>query len=150
MAGASESNATSVLSNFSTNGRYLFKDYYTSSYIGAFYIGPNGGTDNGSLVPMFISNPNVVPEMSMKYNVGIEATLFKGLNISVDAYLDKRSNILTLDSNRMAYYGKQYVFSNVGEMTNRGFEASAIYNGKSGDFSYRAGGMVSFTRNTID
>ena len=150
MAGASESNATSVLSNFSTNGRYLFKDYYTSSYIGAFYIGPNGGTDNGSLVPMFISNPNVVPEMSMKYNVGIEATLFKGLNITVDAYLDKRSNILTLDSNRMAYYGKQYVFSNVGEMTNRGFEASAIYNGKSGDFSYRAGGMVSFTRNTID
>ena len=76
---------------------------------------------------MFISNAAVVPEKSMKYNVGIEATLFKGLNLTVDAFLDKRSNILTLDNSKMAYYGKQYVFSNVGEMTNRGFEASASY-----------------------
>lgn len=150
IAGASESNATSVLSNFSTNGRYLFKDYYTSSYIGAFYIGQNGGTDNGSLVPMFISNPNVVPEKSMKYNIGIDANLFHGLSLTVDAYMDKRSNILTLDNSRMGYYGKQYVFSNVGEMTNRGFEASAAYAGKSGDFSYRLNGMVSYTKNTID
>ena len=150
MAGSSESNATSVLSNFSTNGRYIFNDYYTSSYIGAFYIGANGGADNGSLVPMFISNPNVVPELSMKYNVGVDAALFKGLNLSVDAYMDKRSNILTLDNSRMGYYGKHYVFSNVGEMTNRGFEANASYTGKSGDFSYRLNGMVSYTKNTID
>ena len=150
MAGTSQSNATSVLSNFDTGGRFLFKDYYTSSYIGAFYIGPNGGTDNGSLVPMFISNANVVPEKSMKYNVGVEAVLFKGLSLTADAFLDKRSNILTLDNSKMAYYGKQYVFSNVGEMTTRGFEASAAYAGKSGDFSYRLNGMVSYAKNTID
>ena len=150
IAGTSQSNATSVLTNFDTSGRYLFKDYYTSSYIGAFYIGPNGGTDNGSLVPMFIGSQDIVPEKSMKYNLGIEATLFKGLNLTVDAFLDKRSNILTLENNRVAYYGKQYVFSNIGEMTNRGFEASAVYAGKSGDFSYRVNGMVSYVKNTID
>lgn len=150
IAGTSQSNATSVLSTFDTGGRYLFKDYYTNSYIGAFYIGQNGGTNNGSLVPMFISNPNVVPEKSMKYNLGIDATLFKGLSLTVDAFLDKRTNILTLDNSRMAYYGKQYVFSNVGEMTNKGFEISAIYAGKSGDFSYRVNGMVSYAKNIIN
>ena len=150
VAGTSQSNATSVLTNFDTSGRYLFKDYYTSSYIGAFYIGPNGGTDNGSLVPMFLGSDDIVPEKSVKYNVGVDATLFKGLNLTVDAFLDKRSDILTLNNSKMGYYGKQYVFSNIGKMTNKGFEANAIYNGKSGDFSYRVNGMVSYAKNRID
>ena len=150
VAGTSQSNATSVLTNFDTSGRYLFKDYYTSSYIGAFYIGPNGGADNGSLVPMFLGSDDIVPEKSVKYNVGVDATLFQGLNLTVDAFLDKRSDILTLNNSKMGYYGKQYVFSNVGKMTNKGFEANAIYNGKSGDFSYRVNGMVSYAKNRID
>ena len=150
VAGTSQSNATSVLTNFDTSGRYLFKDYYKSSYIGAFYIGPNGGTDNGSLVPMFLGSDDIVPEKSVKYNVGVDATLFQGLNLTVDAFLDKRSDILTLNNSKMGYYGKQYVFSNVGKMTNKGFEANAIYNGKSGDFSYRVNGMVSYAKNRID
>lgn len=149
-AGASDSGATSVLSNFSSNGRFLFKDYYANSYVGSFYMGQNGGSWQNTLVPMFVPNEDIVPERSMKYNVGIDAVLFGGLSITADAFLDKRSNILTLDNSKMGYYGKQYHFSNVGEMTNRGFEASAMYSGKSGDFSYRVNGMVSFARNTID
>lgn len=149
-AGASDSGATSVLSNFSSNGRFLFKDYYANSYVGSFYMGQNGGSWQNTLVPMFVPNEDIVPERSMKYNVGLDAVLFGGLNITADAFLDKRSNILTLDNSKMGYYGKQYHFSNVGEMTNRGFEASAMYSGKSGDFSYRVNGMVSFARNTID
>jgi len=149
-AGASDSSATSVLANFSSNGRFLFKDYYANSYVGSFYMGQNGGSWQNTLVPMFVPNEDVVPERSVKYNVGIDAVLFDGLNLTVDAFLDKRSDILTLDNSKMGYYGKQYFFSNVGEMTNRGFEASAIYTGKSGDFSYRLNGMVSYARNTID
>lgn len=150
IAGAADSGATSVLSNFSSNGRFLFKDYYTNSYVGSFYMGQNGGSWQNTLVPMFVPNEEVVPEKSMKYNAGIDAVLFDGLNITVDAFLDKRSNILTLDNSKMGYYGKQYYFANVGEVTNKGFEASAIYSGKNGDFSYRVNGMVSFARNTID
>jgi hypothetical protein len=139
-----------VLANFSSNGRFLFKDYYANSYVGSFYMGQNGGSWQNTLVPMFVPNEDVVPEKSVKYNVGIDAVLFDGLNLTVDAFLDKRSDILTLDNSKMGYYGKQYFFSNVGEMTNRGFDASAIYTGKNGDFSYRLNGMVSYARNTID
>ena len=150
VAGASDSGATSALADFNSNGRFLYKDYYTYSYVGSFYMGQNEGSWQTTYVPMFVTNVNVVPEKSVKYNVGIDATLFKGLSLTVDAFLDKRSNILTLDNAKMGYYGKQYVFSNVGEMTNKGFEASAVYAGKSGDFSYRVNGMVSYAKNTID
>ncbi len=150
MAGASDSGATSVLANFSSNGRFLFKDYYANSYVGSFYMGQNGGSWQGTLVPMFVRNEDIRPETSMKYNVGIDATLFGGLDLTVDAFLDKRSNILTLDNSRMGYYGKQYYFSNVGEMTNKGFEANVSYSGQSGDFSYRINGMVSYAKNRID
>lgn len=150
VAGASDSGATSVLADFSSNGRFLFKDYYTYSYIGSFYMGTNGGSWQNTLVPMFVKSDNIVPERSVKYNIGIDATLFKGLSITADAFLDKRSNILTLDNSKMGYYGKQYSFANVGEMTNKGFEVSAIYAGKSGDFSYRINGMASYAKNRID
>lgn len=149
-AGASDSGATSVLSNFSSNGRFLFKDYYANSYVGSFYMGQNGGSWQNTLVPMFVPNEDVVPEKSMKYNIGLDATLFGGFELTVDAFIDKRSNILTLDNSKMGYYGKQYYFANIGEMTNKGFETSAAYSGRSGEFSYRVNGMVSFAKNTID
>jgi hypothetical protein len=50
----------------------------------------------------------------------------------------------------MGYYGKQYVFSNDGEMTNKGIEATLVYSGKCGDFSYRVNGMMTYAKNTID
>jgi hypothetical protein len=99
---------------------------------------------------MFLGSDDIVPEKSVKYNVGIDASLFHGLDLTVDAFMDKRSNILTLNNSKMGYYGKQYVFSNVGEMTNKGFEVNAIYSGKSGDFSYRINGMASYAKNRID
>ena len=149
LSGYSDSAATSVLSDYSSKGRYLFKDYYTYSYIGSFYTGATSGTWQTTLVPMFIPNENVHSEKSLKYNLGVDARI-GGLRASIDAFLDKRSDILTLDKSLMGYYGKQYSFSNSGKMTNAGFEAELGYSGKSGDFTYGIDGMVSFARNRVD
>lgn len=43
---------------------------------------------------------------SSKYNVGIDAELFGKLHLSADAFIDKRTDILTLDNSMMGYYGK--------------------------------------------
>ena len=149
LSGYSDSAATSVLADYSSKGRYLFKDYYTYSYIGSFYTGATSGTWQTTLVPMFIPNENVHSEKSLKYNLGVDARI-GGLSASIDAFLDKRSDILTLDKSLMGYYGKQYSFSNSGKMTNAGFEAELGYSGKSGDFTYGIDGMVSFARNRVD
>ena len=150
LTGSSESSATGVLSNFNTSGRYLFKDFFTYSFIGSFYTGKNQGSWQTTYVPMFIPNEKAHAEKSMKYNFGIDATLFHGLELSVDAYLDKRYDILTIDNSLMGYYGKQYYFSNLGKMTSYGVDLSAVYTGKSGDVDYRVNGMMSYNKNRID
>ncbi|MBQ1912622.1 MAG: SusC/RagA family TonB-linked outer membrane protein [Bacteroidales bacterium] len=149
LSGYSDSNATSVLSNYSSKGRYLYKDYYTYSYIGAFYMGAGTPTWQSSLVPMFTPSDDLHAEKSLKYNVGLEGRI-GGLSFTLDGFLDKRSDILTLDTSLMGYYGKQYTFANIGRMTNYGFEAELGYAGKAGDFGYQVHGMVSYAHNTVD
>lgn len=148
--GSSDSGATSVLSSFSSNGRFLFKEYFTSSYVGAFYTGATSGTGQSTLVPMFISNPDAHAEKSTKYNLGVDARMFGNLDVMADVYLDKRTDILTLDNSLMNYYGKNYYFSNIGEMTSKGFELSAVWQKKVGEFSYGLNGTASYSTNNID
>ena len=149
MSGFSDSSATSVLSDYNSNGRYLFKDYYTYSYIGAFYMGASNATWQNTLVPMFVTNEDAHAEISTKYNVGLDARI-GGFTLTADAFLDKRSDILTLDNSLMGYYGKQYSFSNIGKMTNKGFEVDMAYAGGNGDFGYRINGSVAYAHNTVD
>ena len=151
LTGNSYSMETSALSafNFDSHGRYLYNRYYTTGTTGSFFMGPNS-TWQSTLVPAFIENDRVAPEKSLKANIGIDAQLFSGLSVSVDAFLDKRYGILTVDNSRMNYYGKLVYLSNIGRMTNAGFEVSATYTGKAGDFSYAVAGAVSYARNRID
>lgn len=147
--GSSDSGATSVLSDFDSNGRYLFKNYYTYSYIGSFYTGATNPEWQSTLVPMFVPNENIRPEKSLKANLGVDADLFGGLHLSADAFIDNRTDILTLDHSHMGYYGKQYMFSNIGRMLSYGVEFAASYGGKSGDWSWNIGGTIAWTRNIV-
>ena len=50
----------------------------------------------------------------------------------------------------MGYYGKNNYFNNIGKMTNRGFEISALWSDQRRDWGYSVNAAVSFNRNTID
>ena len=151
LTGNDYSSQTSALSgfNFDSHGRYLYNRYYTTSSTGSFYTGPNSNWQS-TLVPAFIENEDISPEKSLKANIGIDAQLFSGLSVSVDAFLDKRYDILTVDNSRMNYYGNLVYLSNIGRMTNAGIEVSASYAGKAGDFEYAIVGALSYARNRID
>lgn len=149
LSGVSDSNATGVLSSYGSNGRYLFKDYYTYSYIGSFYTGSDPQWQN-SLVQMFVPNEKVHAEKSLKLNVGVDMRV-AGLSLSADAFLDKRSDILTLDSTNPAYLGKQYNFANIGKMTNYGFELEALWQTRLGaDAELALNGSLAYAHNKID
>lgn len=149
-SGYAESTVTDGLGTFSSNGRYLYQQYYTSSSAGSFYQGNSAPFGSQStLAPLFIANPDVGPESSMKYNVGLDMSLL-GLTFTADAFLDKRSNILTMDNTVMNYYGYPKQFVNVGLMTNMGAEATLMYNGRNGDFEWSAFGTLSYAKNIID
>jgi len=135
--------------NFGSNGRYLFQQYYY--YTGGFNTGNSNPFNwNSGLASLFLANPNVFAEKSMKYNVGLDVNLLKKLSFTVDAFMDKRSDILTLDQTQMRYYGINYYMDNIGKMTNKGIEGNIRWEDKVGDFEYALFGMASFSRNRID
>ncbi len=133
---------------YGSGGRYLFQQYL--GFSGVYYTGNGTPAGNGGLSPLYLANPNIGPEESLKYNVGTDLVLFNRLNVTVDAYLDKRTGILTQDNSIPGNFGEFTYFDNIGKMTNKGLEVSATYNGKSKNVGYQLFGMFSFNENNID
>jgi len=135
--------------NFGSNGRFLYQQYYY--YTGGFNSGNTTPYQwNSGLSPIFIANPNAFAEKSMKYNAGLDLNLFGKISLTLDAFLDKRSDILTLDQTKMRYYGVNYYIDNIGKMTNKGLEAGITWKDKTGGLEYTLFGMASYAKNTID
>jgi TonB-linked SusC/RagA family outer membrane protein len=151
MSGSSVSNQTSSISSFNSGGRLLYKDYYTTNSPYTFYTGAVDAIWQTTLRPMFIANPDVHAEKSSKYNLGIDGKFIRNrLSLTADAYLDKRTDILTYEESLMQYYGVNYLIRNVGEMTNYGFELMSVYSDKTGDWEYSLTGILSYGSNRID
>lgn len=151
LAGNTRSAATQVLSSYSSDGRYLYEQYYVSSTAGSFYLGNSAPfSSQGTLAPLFFANSGVGPERSLKFNIGLDARLWHCLDITLDAFQDKRSGILTKDNSIMQYFGNITQFNNVGRMTNMGAEATINFSRRSGDFFYSIFGIAGFARNVVD
>ncbi|MDP4186703.1 MAG: SusC/RagA family TonB-linked outer membrane protein [Bacteroidota bacterium] len=131
----------------SNKGRYLYQQYFVGN--GTFYTG-SSLTGNGGIVMSYAANPDIFAEKSVKYNVGTDITLFNKLSVVADLFQDKRSGIVTQNNDLMAVYGGTLPYSNIGKVTNKGFEASADFTDKIGQVSYTIGGAAAYTRNIID
>lgn len=139
------------LSVFGSDGRYMYQQYYSNSLAGDFYRGNSAPfTWQQTMAPLFLANEKIFAEKSVKYNAGVDINLFKKLDVTFDLFLDKRSGILTRDNSLMTYYGINLQQNNIGEMTNKGFEASIAFTDRAGDFKYSLFGTAFFAKNTID
>lgn len=156
--GSFESDATSNASsmwgeaNFTSAGRYLYQQYYASSTdVGLITgLGPAFASSSNALNPLFTANKNVFAEKSLKYNAGVDLNLFNKLSLSLDFFMDKRSDILTIDNSVMYYYGKDLKYSNVGKMTNKGSEITVSYSDKAGELKYSLFGSAIYAKNKVD
>jgi len=129
------------------NGRYLYQQYFVSN--GSYNTGNNSLTSNAGLILSYTANPAISPEKSFKYDVGFDASILHGLDISVDIFKDSRSGIITQNNNIMAVFGGILPFVNLGKVVNKGFEISTNYNKKIGALSLSIGGMFSRFSNKI-
>jgi len=139
--------AGKVGNNQTYSGNYRYQLYYSGT--GNFLTGDSKTTSSG-LVQSYASNPNIFAEQSLKYNIGIDTKLFKNLSISLDAFMDKRSGIISIDNSYSAVFGVNLPYRNVGLVTNKGFEMTATYQDKIGDLGYFISGMASYASNVID
>jgi TonB-linked SusC/RagA family outer membrane protein len=104
-----------------TGSAFQFLNAYTLR--GNAYAFGNGALVQGSYVDLE-PNPNITWETAKKSDIGVEASLWRGLlHLEADYFYEKRSNML-LNPNIIVpqEYGLQIAQQNVGIMDNRGFE----------------------------
>lgn len=141
------------LGNTNNVGNY---DFYDGLGTGTVVILDQSKQDG--VYPAKIFNPLLTWEKVDMYNIGIDATLVKTINIQLDIFDKRTKDILIQDPNIPNEAGlipnsnpllTQIPSINVGQLRNRGVELTASYNGRVNDFNYTIGGNVSKVWNKI-
>jgi len=127
--------------------RYAYNQNYL--YSGDYRFG-NNNTSYGAMIEGPLANPGVTWEKSLKYNAGLEMGVMNRLDISLDLFYEKRTDILaSTDGTIPGYVGTSTSFVNAGKVNNRGFEANLFYHDQAGSMRYFVGGGISFNRSKI-
>ncbi len=100
--------------------------------------------------PGLIGNPKVSWETSTKSNIAFDARIFNNIDLSFDYFKEKRSDILTQRSASVPlHFGAQLPMENIGEVENKGIEASISYNKKINDFHFFVNTNLTYAKNKI-
>ncbi len=128
--------------------RFMYNSTYT--YGSEYHL----GTDNSSIYTIqesAYSNPNLTWEKSQKLNIGFDATILKHLDVTVDVFNEKRSDILAKPYATVpAFLGIELPDLNVGEVTNKGVEVSLFYKSNSQrDLVFSLEGSMWYAKNEL-
>jgi tonB-linked outer membrane protein, susC/ragA family len=108
-------------------------------------FGGDGGWHEGRLASV-----NGTTEKAYKYNVGVDATLFKGLTLTVDGFYERRSDIwVSSDGQNSAVLGATSPYVNAGIVDSWGTEIGANYCKKIGNVEFNLGGTFTYNRSKI-
>lgn len=102
------------------------------------------------MVPGAIANALATWERSTKTNIAVDATLFDRLNLTVDFFMERRTDILAQRGAEIpSSFGGILPLENLGEVKNKGVDLSLNYHQKIRDFNFSLGGNFTFARNEI-
>lgn len=89
-------------------------------------------------------------EKAYKYNVGVDATLFGGLDFTLEGYYQHRTDIWVDASGKYtSVLGVKAPYENGGVVNGWGIETSLDYNKSIGEVLFNVGGSMSYNRNEI-
>lgn len=132
-------------------GRYLYQQYYRflpGSVTGNTDLSFNGGIGLGRL-----ATPDITAEQSMKYELGLDLTIAKKVDLQANWFSDRRSGIITRNNLVAGYLGYTGVdmlpFQNIGRVSNQGFELGVSYTDRIGDVHVNMGVMGTYAHNKI-
>ncbi len=123
-------------------------------YLTTYGYGNNyviGGSDVTGLVQTGVPNPNITWETAKTGNIGLDATLWKGLlGITFDYFQTRRSNILTTAASVVpGYTGLTLPDENIGIVDNKGFELVLTHANNQHKFKYNLSGNLAYSRNKV-
>lgn len=97
-----------------------------------------------------LASLNSTHEKAYKYNFGLDASLLKGLNLSFDAFYERRSDIwLSSSGHYSEVLGFTAPYENGGIVDSYGFELSGNYSKKIGEVTLSTGVNFAFVKNEI-
>lgn len=134
--------------NWAWYRRYLYEQYFV--HVGSYPTGNQSPNWRSGIGLEYFANPDIFAEESMKYNIGVDAKLFEGLNLTLDVFMDKRSGIISQDYTMSGVIGVTPPMRNIGEVTTKGIEADLNYSGSINKFNYSFGGNISYLKDNID
>lgn len=127
---------------------YYIQQYQVSG--GTYPFNSGWGSDFGRAYLDRLATNNPSHEKAYKYNVGIDATLFKGLNVTLDGYYQRRSDIWVEASGKYtAVVGVDAPYQNAGKVDSWGAELGVDYSKLIGQVTFNVGGNLNYNRNKI-
>lgn len=136
-----------LLPNSDTNWTYYIQGYSDSgpSYIFCSNYESTSGRSIGALAT---ANPN--HEKAYMYNVGVEARLFDGLNLTMEGFYNHRTNIWVSGNgaySSLVAFGAPYI--NAGVVNQKGLEVGLDYTKTLGGITFNVGGNWLYSENQI-
>ncbi|WP_077920073.1 TonB-dependent receptor [Spirosoma sp. 209] len=124
---------------------------YTPTFGGGGYFFGTGNTAVGGFAENAIANPNVTWEKEKSVNIGLDATLFKNIDITFDYFnRDRYDIVVPSNSTTPLILGIVTPNLNQGKANNRGFDGSIRYtSGSKNAFQFFVETNLSYFKNKI-
>ncbi|MGL4805333.1 MAG: SusC/RagA family TonB-linked outer membrane protein [Bacteroidales bacterium] len=117
---------------------------------GSWNYGETGGEGGEGIRIGDVENLNVSWEEALKFNAGIEFSLFEKLKVQADYFKEHRTGIFLQRAGLPAIVGITNVpYTNIGETSNQGFDGTIEYNQKVGEVYLTARGNFTFNKNKL-
>lgn len=126
-------------------------------YLRLFTLGNTGmqfgqtSTSSMGLVAGVTPNPDITWEVATSYNVGADASFWKGLlGFEFDLFKQRRTHILaTRDLAVPSYTGLKLPSENIGIVDNQGFEIQIYHSKTISDITYRIAANMAYAKSKI-
>ncbi|MDT8432717.1 MAG: SusC/RagA family TonB-linked outer membrane protein [Bacteroidales bacterium] len=134
----------------SGNDRMAYNLYDQSFYSGGQYFFTDNNNGYGGIREGQLPAAGLTYEKASKFNVGLDLEMIDRLHLTAELFYELRTDILaSADGSVPSLVGVDRPVSNIGEVENKGAEASMMWRDEIGSFSYHLGGIFSFARNRI-
>ncbi|OKS87689.1 hypothetical protein RG47T_3151 [Mucilaginibacter polytrichastri] len=134
--------------NANVTGPNAFSQY--GSGFGSSYYAVNGTVTSQGFNNTQIGNASTSWEKDKILNIGLDASLFNKLDLSVEYYKKTITGLLYPQPLPATVGGATAPFVNLGDIQNHGLDISATYHGTAGsDFTYSIGANITTYKNTI-
>lgn len=127
---------------------YYMQQYQTTG--GSYPFNSGFQSDFGRTYLDAIATSGLTHEKAAKFNAGVDATLFGGLDFSFDGFYQRRSNIWVSTAGKYSSeLGVDAPYEGDGIVDSWGWEASLDYNTQIGDVKFNIGANIDYYRSQI-